>query len=162
MEIYRVSFIGHREVDDFSFVEEQVYKVVNELICSKEYVEFYVGRNGEFDLLVASVIKRAKRDLGGCNSSLILVLPYEMANTEDYGKYYDEVMLPEELYGVYFKSAITKRNDWFVENSDLLVAYVVRDYGGAAQSLKKAMRSGIEIKRIDRESIEQNEKCTKS
>ncbi len=53
MEIYRVSFIGHREVDDFSFVEEQVYDTVADLIRTKEYVEFYVGRNGEFDTLVA-------------------------------------------------------------------------------------------------------------
>ncbi len=162
MEIYRVSFIGHREVDDFSFVEEQVQNVVTDLISSKEYVEFYVGRNGEFDLLVASVIKRVKRDIWDCNSSLILVLPYEVANMEDYENYYDEVWLPQELYGVHFKSAITKRNEWFVKNSDLLVAYVVRDYGGAAQCLKKAIQSGIEIKRIDRESIEKNEKRTKS
>lgn len=64
MEIYRVSFIGHREVDDFFFVEDQVYSVVRELINTKEYVEFYVGRNGEFDTLVASVIKRVKREMG--------------------------------------------------------------------------------------------------
>ena len=64
MEIYRVSFIGHREVDDFFFVEERVDSIVRELISTKEYVEFYVGRNGEFDILVASVVKRAKREVG--------------------------------------------------------------------------------------------------
>lgn len=51
MDIYRVSFIGHREVDDFFFVEDQIDSVVRELISTKEYVEFYVGRNGEFDTL---------------------------------------------------------------------------------------------------------------
>ncbi len=155
MEIYRVSFIGHREVDDFSFVEEQVYNVVAGLISSKEYVEFYVGRNGEFDLLVASVIKRAKRDMGACNSALILVLPYLLASMEDYENYYDEVWLPQELYGVHFKSTITKRNEWFVENSDMLVAYVVREFGGAARCLKKARQKNLEIKCVDRESVEQ-------
>ncbi len=154
MEIYRVSFIGHREIDDFSFVEEQLYIVIADLIRSKEYVEFYVGRNGEFDILVASVIKRAKREIWDCNSSLILVLPYPVANTEDYEKFYDEVIYPQELKRVHFKSAITKRNEWFVEHSDLLVAYVVRDRGGAAQCLKKGQSSGIEIKRIDRKSVE--------
>lgn len=150
MEIYRVLFIGHREVDDFSFVEEQLQNVVADLINSKEYVEFYVGRNGEFDLLVASVIKRAKREIWDCNSSLILVLPYPVANMEDYEKFYDEVICPRELNGVHYKSAITKRNEWFVEHSDLLVAYVVRDYGGAAQCLKKAIKNGIEVRHIDR------------
>lgn len=75
MDICRVSFIGHREVDDFFFVEDQVDSIVRELISTKEYVEFYVGRNGEFDTFVASAIKRAKRDLGELNSSLILVIP---------------------------------------------------------------------------------------
>lgn len=82
MEIYRVSFIGHREVDDFFFVEDQVDSVVRELISAKEYVEFYVGRNGEFDTLVASVIKRVKREIGEHNSSLILVIPYPVADIE--------------------------------------------------------------------------------
>ncbi len=150
MEIYRVSFIGHREVDDFSFVEEQVYDIVADLIRSKEYVEFYVGRNGEFDTLVASVIKRAKREIWDCNSSLILVLPYHVANTEDLEKFYDEVVCPQELDGVHYKSAITKRNEWLVENTDLLVAYVVRSYGGTAQCLKKAKQRGIEIKCVGR------------
>lgn len=153
MEIYRVSFIGHREVDDFSCVEEQVYNVVADLIRSKEYVEFYVGRNGEFDLLVASVVKRAKRKIWDCNSSLILVLPYLVANIEDYEKYYDEVWYPSELYKVHFKSAITKRNEWFVDHSDLLVAYVDREFGGAAQCLKRAMQRKIEIKRVGRGSV---------
>lgn len=106
MDIYRVSFIGHREVDDFFFVEDQVDSVVRELINSKEYVEFYVGRNGEFDTIVASVIKRAKRELGEHNSSLILVIPYPVADMEAYENYYDEVEYPRELHKVHYKSAI--------------------------------------------------------
>lgn len=157
MEIYRVSFIGHREVDDFFFVEEQVYSVVRELLSTKKYVEFYIGRNGEFDTLVASVIKRVKREMGEYNSSLILVIPYPVADIEAYENYYDEVEYPRELYNLHYKSAITKRNEWFVENSDMLVAYVVRNSGGAAYCLNKAIEQGIEIKRVDRVSVERNE-----
>ncbi len=154
MDIYRVSFIGHREVEDFRFVEDQVYSIVTELIETKEYVEFYIGRNGEFDILVASVIRRVKRELGSCNNSFILVIPYALADIEYYEKYYDEVMYPPELYDVHYKSAITKRNEWLVENSDLLVAYVTHDKGGAAHCLKKAIECNIEIRRVDRASIE--------
>lgn len=157
MEIYRVSFIGHREVDDFLFVEDQVDSVVRELISTKEYVEFYVGRNGEFDTLVASVIKRVKREIGEYNSSLILVIPYPVADIEAYENYYDEVEYPRELHNVHFKSAIAKRNEWLVENSDMLIAYVVRDYGGAAHCLNKAIERRIKIKRVDRVSVERNE-----
>ena len=140
MEIYRVSFIGHREVENFYFVEEQVENNVKELIDKKEYVEFYVGRNGEFDIMVASVIKRVQRDYGKANNSLILVVPYPIANMDDMEKYYDEVIYPSELYNVHYKSAITKRNEWLIDNSEMLVAYVVREFGGAYECLKKAQQ----------------------
>ena len=57
-EIYRVSFIGHRRIDRFRFVEEQLDRIIGDLMSRKEYVEFYVGRNGEFDTMVASAVKR--------------------------------------------------------------------------------------------------------
>ena len=44
------------------------------------------------------------------------------------------------------KSAITKLNQWMVDNSDLLVAYVEDGReGGALTTLKYAERRGIEI-----------------
>lgn len=149
MELYRVSFIGHREVTDFTSVKKQIYSIVCELITTKEYVEFYVGRNGEYDLLVASVIKRAKRDFGEHNSALILVIPYPIADIEAYENYYDEIIYPGELYNAHYKSAITKRNEWLVENSDMLVAYVIRNHGGAAHCLNYAIKHKVEIKRIE-------------
>ena len=63
-------------------------------------------------------------------------------------QFYDEIWYPEELYKVRHKAAITKRNEWFVEHSDLLVAYVERDKGGAAGCLKKAEKAGIETRNI--------------
>lgn len=67
------------------------------------------------------------------------------------------LILLRELHKVHYKSAITKRNEWLVDNSDMLIAYVTRDYGGAAQCLKKAIDCGIEIKRVDRVSVQRNE-----
>ena len=142
-EIYRVSFIGHRRVDDFYFVENQLDNINSDLIRTKEYVEFYVGKNGDFDTMVASVIKRAQKRLGKDNNSLILVLPYTVADMEYLEDFYDEIWIPDELHGVHFKNAITKRNEWFVNNSELLVAYVLRDKGGAATCLQNAIKSKI-------------------
>lgn len=151
MEIYRVSFIGHREMEDYRFVEERVKEIVRDLIQTKEYVEFYIGRNGEFDVMVASVIKRAKRDYGNANSSLILVLPYPIADMDMMEKYYDEILLPLGN-NVHFKSAITKRNEWMVDNSDMLVAYVTREMGGAAKCLQYSKKKGIFVSKISRDN----------
>ena len=81
-EIYRVSFIGHRQIDRFRFVEEQLDRIISDLLNRKEYVEFYVGRNGDFDTMVASAVKRGQKAYGAANSSLILVLPYSVADME--------------------------------------------------------------------------------
>ncbi len=77
-----------------------------------------------------------------------MVIPYVVADMDLLEKFYDEIWLPEELYNVHYKSAIKKRNEWFVEHSDLLVAYVERSEGGAAACLKYAERKEIAIDNI--------------
>ena len=42
MNLFAVSFFGHREVDDPFVIEQQLEAVVRELLHSKEYVEFLV------------------------------------------------------------------------------------------------------------------------
>lgn len=122
-EIYRVSMIGHRVVEDYS-VEERLHELFWELLRTKEYVEFYLGRNGDFDILAASVIKRLHKNYRDDNSAMILVLPYPVKDYEYYKDYYDEIIIPDELHGVHPKAAITERNRWMVANTDVLIAYI--------------------------------------
>ena len=44
------------------------------------------------------------------------------------------------IESVPLKFAIAKRNEWMMENADLVIAYVNRNYGGAYQSLQIAKR----------------------
>ena len=92
MNLFAVSFFGHREVDDPFVIEQQLEVIIRELLHSKEYVEFLVGRDGEFDQLVSSTIRRCKRTIRDDNSSLVLVLPYmtvEYRNNEQaFHEYY--------------------------------------------------------------------------
>ncbi len=148
-EIYRVSFIGHREITyDFRYVEEALDRIISDVTRNKEFVEFYLGQNGDFDTMAASAVKRYQNRTGKENSALILVIPYEVANMDFYEKFYDEIICPDELYGVHFKSAITKRNEWLVDHSDVLIAYVNKDGGGASKCLKYAKRKEISIENI--------------
>lgn len=75
MEIYTVSFFGHRLVERASGIQVRLEKLLHDLITQKEYVEFLIGRDGEFDLLAASSIRRAVKQYGCGNTSIILVLP---------------------------------------------------------------------------------------
>ena len=42
MNLFAVSFFGHREVDDPFVIEQQLEAIVRELLHSKEYVKFLV------------------------------------------------------------------------------------------------------------------------
>ena len=138
-EIYRVSMIGHRVVEDYG-IEEKLYELFWELLRTKEYVEFYLGRNGDFDILAASMIKRLQKNYRDDNSVMILVLPYLVKDYEYYEDYYDEIIIPDELHGVHPKAAITERNRWIVANSDMLIAYIRNKSGGTATCVRMAER----------------------
>lgn len=149
LEIYTVSFFGHREIDRFSEVETKIGSLVRSLIQEKEYVDFLVGRNGEFDQLVTSEIRRAKQDLHFGNSSLIWVMPYNMAeyreNRKSFDQYYDFVETCPESYDAHPKAAYQIRNRSMVERSDLVVFYVSHESGGAYQTMQYAKRIGKAI-----------------
>ena len=145
MDIYRIAFIGHREIYGHYRLQDQIEQIARDKLYEKEYVEFYVGRNGDFDISVASAIKRAQNAVGHHNSCLILLQPYPMRDDEYYEKFYDEVQYPVS-FKTYPKSAITKRNKWMIDNSELLIAFVEDGRkGGALTTLKYAEKKGVPI-----------------
>lgn len=145
MEIFHIAFIGHRMILGAPNLEDELEQIIREYIKSKEYLELYVGRNGDFDISVASAAKRAQKALGNHNSSLILVQPYPMKNDPDYTEFYDEIYYPVDGR-THPKAAIAQRNRWMVDHADLLVAYVEKQRaGGAATTLKYADKNGKRI-----------------
>lgn len=149
LEIYTVAFFGHRYIDQFAVAETGVEEIVRKLLESKEYTEFLVGREGDFDQIVSSTIKRLKRSGRDDNSSLTWVLPYPTAelenNEKDYEKYYDNIEVCEESSRSHFKGAIQIRNKNMVDRADLIVCYVEHQSGGAYQTIKYAEKQGKHI-----------------
>lgn len=144
MDAYRVSFIGNREIFRLYRFTEEFEFLIRLILCSKEYVEFYVGRDGDFDVWVASQIKRIQRETGYENFSLILVLPYAKKGEERFADSYDEIRKPLDKK-IHFKNAITKRNEWLVEHSDLLISCVEKLSGRAYKTILYAEKKGVEI-----------------
>lgn len=60
LDVYTVSFFGHRQIDRFFDAEEKVNDIVENLILEKKYVEFLIGRDGDFDQIVSSAVRLAK------------------------------------------------------------------------------------------------------
>lgn len=140
MNVYTVSLFGHREIQDLRRLGALLAPRIRDLIKTKEYVSFLVGRNGEFDEYAASVIKRVQKEVGSENSEISLVLPYTVANVEYYEKYYDNIIITEKIYRVHPKAAITLKNRWMAEQADLIIVYVERSKGGAFAAMEYAKK----------------------
>ena len=130
---------GHKEV--FQNISSRLDEAIAQSIklgCSV----FYTGAMGEFDSMFSSAVRKAKRDNPGIK--LICVKPYmtkEINENKDfYASMYDDVIIPSELMGVHYKGAIKARNRWIVDNSEIVIGYTIRDYGGAHTAIKYAER----------------------
>ena len=148
LDVYRVTFFGHRRVEDILGIEHQLLPILQELIETHDFVEFYVGRNGEFDELAASLVKlvqKSNKDRNCAMTSLTLVLPYPVKNMEYYEKYYDDIIIYEADEKTHPKRAITERNCWMINQSDLVIAYVEKQDGGAYQAVKYAQSQFKEL-----------------
>ena len=146
MNTYTVSFFGHRMIDNALEIENGLEQFIRTLLQEHQYVEFLVGRDGEFDQLVSSVIRRCKREYRSDNSSHIWVLPYLTAeyrnNEESFRDYYDEIEVCEAAAGGHYKNAHQTRNRAMVDRSDLVVFCIQRGSGGAWQTMKYAKKQG--------------------
>ena len=145
MKIYTVSFFGHRKLYDLRQIDERLSQLLKELIQTKTYIAFLIGRHGEFDEYAASVIKRVQNELGSDNNDLTLVIPYTVVDIEYYEKYYDNVIIPEPAERAHPKLAITLRNRWMVEQSDLVIVNVEHSKGGAYTAMKYAEKNNKKI-----------------
>lgn len=137
---------GHRWIDEnFRQIEAKLEEIIRKLIREYEYVDFFVGRDGDFDRMVASMVRIVRRDGFDFNSSLVWVMPYTKAeyynNRENFDKYYDEIEVCDKSYSAHPKSAIKIRNEYMIDRSDLTVFYVTKDSGGAYKAMKYAMQN---------------------
>ena len=141
-----VTFCGHSTVYPLDLVQRWLHEVIEGLIV-RGARKFYLGGYGTFDQMAAAAVWEQKRTHPEITS--VLVLPYldrKVSATE-----YDYTTYPQ-LENVPRRFAISRRNRWMVENSDVLVAYVTHDWGGAATTLKYAERKKKEIIRYTEES----------
>ena len=57
----KVAFFEHRYVEDILAIEQQLLPILQELFENHMFVDFYVGRNGEFDEIAASLVRLVQR-----------------------------------------------------------------------------------------------------
>ena len=125
MEMYTVSFFGHRIIDDLDKVQNELENIISKIVSEHEYVQFLVGRDRDFDIIAASAVRKVKKTLFVDNVDLNLVLPYmraEISNNIEYMlDYYNDIQVDDDARKAHFKAAIKIRNQNMVKKSQLVI-----------------------------------------
>ena len=132
-------FIGHRTVPQA--LREDVRAELRRMISRDDVREFFCGGMGEFDRLCACAVREIKGEYPDIR--LMLVVPSMSVSVMKMGareKYYDEIIVPQESDQAHYKRAITLRNRWMVDNSDIALVYLRREYGGAYDAARYAAK----------------------
>ncbi len=149
LDIYTVAFVGHRYIDNIFKVEQLLEQQIHNLINEHEYVDFLVGRNGDFDQCVSSSVQRVRKRYKDYNSALVLVLPYPTAeylnNKASFHNYYTDVEISYTAVKMHPKAAIQARNREMIDRADLVICYVEQKQGGAWQTMKYALKQGKKV-----------------
>ena len=134
-----VTFFGHKDTP--KEIEPTLRTTLIDLIENHGATEFYVGNNGNFDTMV----RRQLEDLSNTYSiTYNVVLAYLPAKKSEYDDYTNTI-LPEGIETKPKRFAISYRNKWMIQQSDIVVTYVTHSFGGAAQFKNTAERKGKTI-----------------
>ena len=139
-----VTFCGHKELDDPGAIRRWLEETVERLILEGAD-RFLLGGYGAFDMLAASVVFQAKQKHPAVRS--ILVLPYLDRKAD--ASLYDSTLYPP-LETVPLRFAIVRRNEYMVSRSDVVIAYVLYSWGGAAATLRYAEKQQKRIIRYQK------------
>ncbi|MBQ7408079.1 MAG: hypothetical protein IJW13_02250 [Clostridia bacterium] len=130
-----ITFCGHSQVI-FTDEEKSVLRnILVDEINKNPISKFYLGGYGDFDGLCLRTLRELKHDFPSIE--ILFITPYLDKNYSKLGLakyYYDDVIFPP-IESVPRKFAILKRNEWMVEQADLVIAYVKYSWGGAAKAL---------------------------
>ena len=137
---------GHRDV--FQNIDKELCEAVQSAVSIGCDV-FYTGAMGDFDRCFSSAVRKQKK-----NAKLVCVKPYMSnelnKNKQYYNNMYDDIIIPDELAFEHYKSAITKRNRWMIDNSDIVIVYVIKNYGGAYDAMRYAERQNKTVVKIEK------------
>ena len=131
---------GHREVTHN--IRDKLTAIIKKLIAEDGVTEFYVGHQGQFDNMVYSVLKELKAKYPQIRYTVVLAYMPDEYIKDVYG---NDTLFPDGLENTPKKFAISKRNDWMIQQSGFAVCYVYKITGGAAKFREKAKKKGLRI-----------------
>jgi hypothetical protein len=121
------TFFGHRDTP--KEIEPTLRTTLVDLIENKNVNVFYVGNNGNFDTMVRRQLEDLSLTYPITYNVVLAYLPTEKSEYDDF----TNTIYPEGLETAPKRFAISWRNKWMIQQSDIVVTYVTHNFGGAAQ-----------------------------
>ena len=140
-----ITFCGHSNFSFDNTIKQKLKKLLLQEIRKNPACKFYLGGYGDFDSLCLNILKEIKADFP--NIELLFITPYLDGNyskLETAKLYYDGIIYPP-LENVPRRFCILKRNEWMVDEADLVIAFVKYSWGGAAKTLEYVKRKKVKF-----------------
>ena len=134
-----VTFFGHKDTP--KEIEPTLRATLVDLIENHGATEFYVGNNGNFDTMVRHQLEGLSQSYSITYNIVLAYIPTKKSEYDDF----TNTLLPEGIETIPKRFAISYRNKWMVEQSDIVITYVARTYGGAWQFKAMAERQGKKV-----------------
>ena len=129
-----VTFFGHKDTP--KEIEPTLRTTLVDLFKNHGATEFYVGNNGNFDAMVRRQFENLSQTYSITYNIVLAYIPTKKSEYDDY----TNTILPEGIETAPKRFAISYRNKWMIQQSDIVVTYVTHNFGGAAQFKEMAMR----------------------
>ena len=133
------TFFGHKEIP--KEIEPTLRSTLIDLIENKNATVFYVGNNGNFDTMVRRQLEDLSQTYPITYSVVLAYLPTEKNNYDNL----TNTIYPEGLEIVPKRFAISWRNKWMIQQTDIVVTYVTHNFGGAAQFKEMAEKLSKDV-----------------
>ena len=119
-----------------------ILQAIQDLITEQNVLTFYVGTQGNYDSLVYRALCCMRADFPQIRIYRVLAyIPKDNCLIPD-------SILPEGVELIHPRYAISWRNRWMIERTDYVIAYITRNYGGAARFVNEAKRKDKTIIKI--------------
>ena len=141
------AFTGHRTL--YKNFDEKIVKKETEKLIKDGYDTFLIGMAIGFDTECFKILLEIKKEQ---DIKIVACVPCEnqsarfnLSQKKEYEKLLsladEKIVISKE----YSKDCMKKRNEFMVNNSSALIAYLKRDYGGTSQTVKLAEKKNIKI-----------------
>ena len=117
------TFFGHRDTP--KEIEPTLRSALIDLIENKNATVFYVGNHGNFDAMVCRQLEDLSKTYPIKYYFVLAYMPGKNDTPDEHS------ILPEGIETVPRRFAINYRNKWMLTKSDIVVTYVIHNFGGA-------------------------------